>query len=90
MLGTFLRLAVVGSVLLVPAAADAQGRPAAVGVQIVEARTLSETVPVFAEIVTARNGAVASRVAGSIDTIHVLAGEAIEEGDLLVEHGCLP
>jgi len=63
----------------------AQGRAAAVGVQVVEMRTLSETVPVFAEIVTARNGAVASRVAGSIDTINVLSGSTVEAGDVLVE-----
>ncbi len=65
--------------------ASAQQRAAAVGVQSIEMRTLSETVPVFAEIVTARNGAVASRVAGSIEKIHVLAGSTVAEGDLLVE-----
>ncbi|MFK7939170.1 MAG: efflux RND transporter periplasmic adaptor subunit [Roseovarius sp.] len=66
-------------------AAFAQGRPAAVGVETVDQLTLSETVPVFADIATARNGAVASRVAGSIDQIHVLTGSAVAEGDLLVE-----
>ena len=65
--------------------AVAQQRAATVGVQTVERQLLSETVPVFAEIVTARNGAVASRVAGSIDTIHVLAGSTVQEGDLLLE-----
>ena len=62
----------------------AQGRPAAVGVQTVELRTLSETVPVFAEIVTARDGAVASRIAGNVEQAHVLAGTKVEEGDLLI------
>lgn len=67
------------------AQAFAQGGPAAVGVQAVEMRQLSETVPVFAEIVTARDGAVASRVAGNVETIHVLAGTRVEKGDLLVD-----
>lgn len=62
----------------------AQGRPAAVGVQTVELRTLSETVPVFAEIVTARDGAVASRIAGNVEKAHVLAGTKVNEGDLLI------
>lgn len=65
--------------------AMAQGGPAAVGVQIVEMRELSETVPVFAEIVTARDGAVASRVAGNVESIHVLAGKRVSQGDLLVD-----
>ena len=80
-----IRCAVFVAALISANAAFAQGRPAAVGVQTVEARTLSETVPVFAEIVTARNGSVASRVAGSIEQIHVLAGTRVDEGDLLVE-----
>ena len=74
------------SLLVLPiGAAQAQGRAAAVGVQIVETRTLSETIPVFAEVVTARDGSVASRVAGNIEKIHVLAGTRINQGDLLVE-----
>lgn len=65
--------------------AQAQGRAASVGVQTVEMRQLSETVPVFAEIVTSRDGAVASRVPGTVDTIHVLAGTRVSAGDLLVD-----
>lgn len=63
----------------------AQGGPTAVGVQPVEMRELSETAPVFAQITTARDGAVASRVAGNVETVHVLAGDRVEKGDLLVE-----
>ena len=48
----------------------AQGRAAAVGVQTVELRQLAETIQVFAEVTTARDGAVASRVAGNVDTVH--------------------
>jgi RND family efflux transporter MFP subunit len=71
--------------LALPQAGAAQGRAAAVGVETVDRRSLAETVPVFAEIVTARNGTVASRVSGSIDTINVLAGSAVTEGEVLVE-----
>ncbi len=64
---------------------SAQGRATAVGVASVEQRELSETVPVFAEVVTARDGAVASRVAGYVETVHVLSGTRVNEGDLVVE-----
>ena len=63
----------------------AQGRPAGVGVQAVEMRALAETVPVFAEVTTARDGDVAGRVAGNVETVAVLAGSRVEAGDLLVE-----
>jgi len=80
-----LSLALLCAALALPQTALSQGRAAAVGTETVDTRALSETVPVFAEIVTARNGTVASRVAGSVDSIHVLAGNAVEEGDVLVE-----
>ena len=81
----FARLIVLITALFSAQPLLAQGGPAAVGVQTVDMRKLTETVPVFAEIVTARNGAVASRVAGSIEQINVLAGSVVEEGDILVE-----
>lgn len=81
----FMRLFFVLSFAVLPAVAVAQGGPTAVGVQSVEMRRLSETVPVFAEVVTARDGAVASRVEGNVDKVHVLAGTVVAEGDLLVE-----
>ena len=65
--------------------AFAQGGPSMVGVQVVETRMLSETVPVFAEVTTARDGAVASRVVGNVEMVHVLAGSRVEAGDPLVE-----
>ena len=68
-----------------PLTALAQGRAAAVGVQTVEPRHLTETVPVFAEVVTAQDGAVASRVAGSVERINVLVGTQVQAGDVLVE-----
>ncbi|GFE65369.1 efflux RND transporter periplasmic adaptor subunit [Litoreibacter roseus] len=83
----FRRLAYLFTVFLlcIPAMASAQGRATAVGVQTVEQRRLAETVPVFAEVVTARDGAVASRVAGNVEMVHVLEGTRVERGDLLVE-----
>ncbi|MEL7211286.1 MAG: efflux RND transporter periplasmic adaptor subunit [Pseudomonadota bacterium] len=66
-------------------AALAQGGPSAVGVQTVEERMLAETVPVFAEVITARDGSVASRVAGTVEAVNVLAGARVETGDILVE-----
>jgi RND family efflux transporter MFP subunit len=64
---------------------QAQGGPAAVGVQAVEMRALAETVPVFAEVTTARDGDVAGRVAGNVEMVAVLAGTRVTTGDLLVE-----
>ncbi|MFK7869676.1 MAG: efflux RND transporter periplasmic adaptor subunit [Roseobacter sp.] len=63
----------------------AQGRAAAVGVETVAMRSIAETVPVFAEIVTAREGTVASRIAGTVETVNVLDGSIVERGDVLVE-----
>ncbi len=63
----------------------AQGRAAGVGVQAVEMRALAETVPVFADVTTARDGNVAGRVAGNVEKVAVLAGSRVSEGDLLVE-----
>ena len=71
--------------ILPSATLHAQQGPAAVGVQTVEERMLAETVPVFAEVITARDGSVASRVAGTVETVHVLAGTRVARGDLLVE-----
>ena len=61
--------------MVVGTSATPQGRPAAVGVQSVESRVPSETVPVFAEVITAREGSVAGRIAGNVQTVHVLAGD---------------
>jgi RND family efflux transporter MFP subunit len=63
----------------------AQPRAAGVDVQAVEIMTLSETVPVFAEVITARDGDVAARVAGNVENVTVRAGARVQAGDLLVE-----
>jgi RND family efflux transporter MFP subunit len=64
---------------------SAQPRAASVGVQAVEMRALAETVPVFGEVITARDGNVAGRVAGNVEVVAVLAGTRVAAGDLLVE-----
>ncbi|PWJ17394.1 efflux RND transporter periplasmic adaptor subunit [Jannaschia seohaensis] len=65
-------------------AVQAQRGPAAVGVETVEFRPFAETVPVFAEVVAARNGTVAARVSGSVATVEVAEGELIEAGAPIV------
>ena len=83
-------MAVLKSVLVLlllvgPQNLAAQGRAAAVGVQTVETRVLAETVPVFAEVTTSRDGAIAGRIAGTVDRVAVLAGDRVEKGAVLVE-----
>ncbi len=70
--------------LLAALPASPQGGPAGVGVAAVELRDMSETVPVFAEVVAGRDGIVAARVSGTVDQVHVLEGMAIEAGASLV------
>lgn len=62
-----------------------QGGPTPVQVETIEMRQVAETVPVFAQITTSRDGSVASRVAGNVADVHVLAGDRVEAGALLVE-----
>ncbi|PUB18987.1 efflux RND transporter periplasmic adaptor subunit [Yoonia sediminilitoris] len=80
-----LRYVLVVLVAISPYSSLAQGRAAAVGVQTVEQQMLSETVPVFATVTTARDGAVAGRIAGNVDSVNVLVGDRVAQGDLLVE-----
>ncbi|WP_050930388.1 efflux RND transporter periplasmic adaptor subunit [Aestuariivita boseongensis] len=80
-----LLLASLVTALAIPVALSAQGRATAVTVQPVETRLLSETVPVFAEIKTSRDGTVASRVAGTVETVHVLDGSTVAMGDPLID-----
>jgi RND family efflux transporter MFP subunit len=65
--------------------AVAQGGPAAVGVETVDVQTIAETVPLFAQVVTSREGTVASRIAGTVDKVNVLDGVSVAAGDVLVE-----
>ncbi len=69
-------LATVGPVL-------AQGRPAAVVTEVVERRSLAETLPVFGQIVASRDSEVAARVAGIVDEVAVLVGDTVVAGATL-------
>ena len=75
----FLLLALAGNTLPVAA----QGRAASVGVETVQMQSIAETVPLFAEIVTAREGTIASRIAGTVEAVNVLDGSVVTEGDVL-------
>ncbi len=76
------KLALIAMLLASPAAA--QRGPSAVGVETVEIRRLAETVPIFAEVVTARDGEVAARVSGSVQQVNAVEGDFIEAGAPLV------
>ena len=83
-----LRLASYLLILVSPAMAPmslafAQGGPSLVVTERVETRTLSETRPVFGEIVASRDSAIAARVAGVVDEVRVLVGDRVEPGDVL-------
>lgn len=71
-------------VTLVPQVASAQRGPASVGVETVEIQMIAETVPLFAEVVTAREGTIASRIAGTVQEVLVLEGALVEAGDTLM------
>ncbi|WP_299861134.1 efflux RND transporter periplasmic adaptor subunit [uncultured Roseobacter sp.] len=78
-------LLVTGALLATGSTVAAQGGPAAVGVETVEVQSIAETVPLFAEVVTSREGTVASRIAGTVDKVHVLEGVTVAQGDILAE-----
>lgn len=71
-------------VTVLPQTLSAQGGPAAVGVETVEIQKIAETVPLFAEVVTAREGTIASRIAGTVAEVLVLEGAVVQAGDPLV------
>lgn len=78
-------LALSSLIICTASALMAQGGPASVGVETVEYRTITETIPLFAEVVTSREGTVASRIAGTVATVHVLEGVNVSEGEILAE-----
>lgn len=61
----------------------AQGGPASVLTAPVERREVSETVPVFAEVVARRESAVAVRVSGAVTEVPIQAGDRVAAGDVL-------
>ncbi len=83
-----LRAFAISAMLILAAGAStalAQGRAAAVGVETVETRSIAETIPLFAEVVTSREGTIASRIAGTIDRVLVLEGVLVAQGEVLAE-----
>lgn len=64
--------------------AHAQGGGAAmVTTDLVERRSVSETISIFGQIVATRESDVAMRVAGVIDDVQVFVGTQLEAGDVL-------
>ncbi|WP_295313386.1 efflux RND transporter periplasmic adaptor subunit [Roseobacter sp.] len=83
-----LRAFAISAMLILAAGASpalAQGRAAAVGVETVETRSIAETIPLFAKVVTSREGTIASRIAGTIDRVLVLEGVLVAQGEVLAE-----
>lgn len=78
-------LCVTGTMALMALPVSAQDGPSSVGVETVEMRTIAETVPLFAEVVTSREGTIASRIAGTVEKVHVLEGVTVSQGDILAE-----
>lgn len=70
---------------LLPLSAFAQGRPAGVQTDVVEMRTMIETVTVFGQIVSLRESDVATRVAGVINDVPVGVGSSVKKGDVLAQ-----
>ncbi|MFQ6547494.1 efflux RND transporter periplasmic adaptor subunit [Aestuariibius sp. 2305UL40-4] len=76
-------IAAILSLAVVLPAMGQQG-PSSVGVETVDMRRFAETVPIFAEVVTARDGQVATRVAGSVSSVDVVEGAPVSAGDPMV------
>ncbi|MGB0661857.1 MAG: efflux RND transporter periplasmic adaptor subunit [Mangrovicoccus sp.] len=62
-----------------------QGGPAGVGTDFVEHRQVSETIPVFAQVVARRDALVAARVAGVVTNVSVQVGDRVKQEDALAE-----
>ena len=73
----------VFAAIWVPAAVEAQGRPAGVSTQVVTTREMAETVSVFGQVVAGRESAVATRVAGIAKEVPIRVGARVQEGDVL-------
>ncbi|MEM6382642.1 MAG: efflux RND transporter periplasmic adaptor subunit [Pseudomonadota bacterium] len=69
--------------LCVASAALAQGGPSPVQTERVEMRTLSETRPVFGQVVAQNDSTVATRVAGIVAEVGVLVGDRVEPDAML-------
>ncbi len=76
-------LGAVGVWSVTPVAA--QPRAAGVSTDFVERREVSETVPVFAQVVGSRDSNVAARVAGVVDAVTAEVGDRVAAGAILAE-----
>ncbi|MCR9257215.1 MAG: efflux RND transporter periplasmic adaptor subunit [Alphaproteobacteria bacterium] len=70
---------------LAPTDAEAQGRPAAVGVDTVRTEPLSQTVPVIGRLVARQAGAVSTRIEGLVDVMTVDVGDRVEKDDVVAK-----
>ncbi|MEM6665326.1 MAG: efflux RND transporter periplasmic adaptor subunit [Pseudomonadota bacterium] len=77
-------LATSGVATTAPASAQGQ-RPAMVGVETVEARTVADTVPVIGRLVPVTNSVVAARVAGVVERVPIVIGDRVRAGRILVK-----
>lgn len=77
--------ALICAAMLGGADVSAQGRPAGVVTDIVRTESVSETVPVFGELVAGRESRVAARIAGVADVVSVKTGDRVAQGDILAE-----
>lgn len=80
---TLILLALALMPALMPVSAAAQGRAAGVTTEMVETRTMSETVAVFGEVVSGRESNVAARVSGVLAEVPVRVGDRVAAGDVL-------
>ncbi len=63
--------------------AQAQGRPALVGVDAVTVAPVSQTFPVLGRMVARKSGIVATRVRGPVAELKVAVGDRVEAGDVI-------
>jgi len=61
--------------------ADAQGRPALVGVAQTESRLFTETAPILGRLVAPTRADIATRVAGIVDEVLVTVGDRVSIGE---------
>ncbi len=80
------RIAVAAAVMVAAGTqVSAQGGPAAVITERVERREVSETVPVFAQVVATSDSDLAVRVSGAVVMVPVDTGSIVAAGDTIAE-----
>lgn len=74
----------VAGLALAPTFTLAQGGPTMVQVDAVRTEPLNQTAPVLGRIVTDREGDLAARIEGPVDSIEVQVGDRVNKGDPVV------